>query len=145
MMKRRFKLIGTMILSGILLMSSSFPTMAAEQNQAVSEATTEDRASTLYATYYYEGSIKAGNKLSPVVITKGQPSLIKYKISGSGGNVIIRLKNRDNNDQRDFTAVANNQWDTARYLSPMTTGTWDVSVVFASGSGHDKIWMEFYK
>lgn len=128
----------------------SAPAMAAEipLNEAITNtesAETADvaRANDLVATYYYEGTLKEGERLTPVSIS-GSPKTIRYCVNGNGGNVIIRLTNRVSGNVKSFTAVADGRWGSQSYVGRMDSGIWDVYVYFVTGSGHDRVWMEFY-
>lgn len=138
----------TPIVATTMLVTASVPTMAAElpqnaTNTEMSESIEEVQARGLLATYYYEGAITNGKTLNPVDV-KGNAKTIKFRVDGGGGIVALRLTNRITGDSRSFTAVGDGSWGSQSYVTKMDTGVWDVKVEFVSGSGHNRVWMEFY-
>lgn len=147
-MKKLSKLIATTTLAMVMFVSNFAPAMATESPQNLMsgesvESVDVAQSRAMIASYYYEGAITAGKTLNPVSIN-GRPKTINFCVNGSGGNVIIRLTNRTTGDSRSFTAVANGSWGSITYVSNMDSGIYDVKVQFVSGSGHNKVWMEFY-
>lgn len=146
-MKKISKLILASTLALALFAGNSATSMAAENvntivNNEISTPAVQPRA--IVATYYYEGTISKGKTLSPLSINTGRPKTIKYRVNGTGGNVILRLTNRSTGESRSFTTVANDTWGSMTYTAPMDTGVYDVTVEFVSGSGHNKVWLEFH-
>ena len=145
-MKKLSKLILASTLAVALLAGNSATSMAAEQpknivgNEVVYN-TIQPRA--VFATYYYEGTISKGKTLSPLSINSGNPKTIRYRVNGSGGNVIFRITHRSTGESRSFTTIADDTWRSTSYLNPLDTGIYDVTVYFVSGSGHNKVWLEF--
>lgn len=149
-MKKFFKSMAASALIAGLLVANSVPAMAAEtvrdvaKTEAVVE-TVETRVSPV-ATYRYEGQItKAGQWIGSIDLSSFRPRTIKYCVTGTGGNVIINLTNRNTGDIRGFTAVGDGRVDSITYTANMQPGVWDIKAVFVSGSGHDVLEMEFYK
>lgn len=146
-MKKISKLILASTLAVAIFAGNSATSMAAENpnnivNNEISTAAVQPRA--VVATYYYEGTISKGKTLSPLSINNGRPKTIRYCVNGSGGNVILRITNRSTGESRSFTTIADGGWYSTSYISPLDTGVYDVTVEFVSGSGHDKIWLEFH-
>lgn len=147
-MRNFFKSIAIATIVGVLFLTNISIVMAAEPTQEVvsteNDNSVESR-STLVATYYYEGSLTQGKRLFPVNIELGRPTKLDYNISGSSGNVTVKLVHRDTGESRSFTAVGKGEWGSITYVSPMPTGIWDVTVLLVSGSGHDSIALRFYR
>ena len=153
-MRKLFKSIALAALVAVMIVTNGMPAMAAELEQkevsakaveTVESVEAVEPRATLLASYYYEGSITAGKKLDPLSINDGRPSKIKFKVNGNGGVVIIRISNRDTGDSRSFTAVGDSSWGEQTYVGSMDPGIWYVNVITTSGSGHDRLWLEFYR
>ncbi len=147
-MRNFFKSIAIATIVGVLFLTNISTVMAAEPTQEVvsteSDNAVESR-STLVGYFHYKNiNLTQGTYVGEVTL-EGKASTIHYNITGSSGNVTIRLDNRETGDHRSFTAVGKGEWAAITYVSPMDMGTWDIKVLLASGSGHNEITLRFYK
>lgn len=152
-MSKRFKSIVTAFLMAVMLVNSSVSAMAAENVRDVANTSNQiqnadstdivvTRASAL-ASFEKSTSLTEGKNIGSVYIP-GRAKTVQWTVAGSGGNVIFRMVNRSTGDTRSFTTVGNGVKGSLTYISAMDSGTWDISVIYASGNGHNHVYLTFY-
>lgn len=144
-MKKLFKLIATVTLSVAMLLTTSLPAMASElPDKEVKAENVEIQSRARITSFTYNGNITLNKKLGTVYVAS-RAKTVKYSVKGNGGNVMIRMKNKNTGDSRSFTSVGDGRWSSITYVSYMDPGTWEISAEFiTSGTTHNGLTLEFY-
>lgn len=155
MRKPFFKSIAAALTIVATLLSSSVPVIAAEQNsvmdnitistQAVESADSLDSVNAMVGEFHYTGRLSANKYLGMVEITGSAKSVRSTAgRTGSDGLIRIQLTNVNTGDFRTFSVVANNTLETDSFVTALSAGVWEVTVIYVSSGSLYDVDLYFY-
>lgn len=151
-MRRFFNVIVSTVLATVLMVGSTVPAMAAEQDVAVSENTiasddvqnelnsetandAENRAGDLIGRMSVEADIYPGANIGTTHVG-GRAKTIEVTITGITGIVVLKFTNEETGDFRTFDAIGG-QTRSLEYVSSMDSGEWNVKVLSSNKKAND--------
>ena len=140
-MCKQFKMIVSVLMMAVMLVTFSVPVMAAErtmENSAVCTQISEtvDRrlvAGVLIGEFHYTGRLTKGKDLGIVDVTQAAKT-VKWTVgrTGSTGTVGLEITNVSTGEVRHLTAVADNKLGSMTWVTALPAGGWRVKVDYVS-------------